>query len=856
MSDEELTPEEDMMPEEDLTSEASEEQAPDAEPAEENGFAEYVEFTEGDLLFPELLGRNFLLYAVSVLTDRALPDVRDGLLPVQRRILFAMNDMRLRSNGKLSKCAKVVGETMGNFHPHGDLAIYGALVRMAQDFSFRVPLINPQGNFGSIDGDGAGAMRYTECRLSVAAEEVLGTKVRIGDREINALDPAVLPDDFGRNYDESRLEAGVLPTSFPNLLINGNKGIAVGMTHSSPPHNPAEILDLAIWRIAHPDAPDKQVVAKLSGPDFPTGALVVQNEALREAYLTGKGKITVVGEAHVEPLPGNREKIVVTSLPFTVSKGSGGKGTGFLEVINRQYQDNKWPEFADMTDLSTEDMRIELELKRGSNARAVLARLYKETDLRYTFSMQMNVLVGGRPQTLNLVQVLDHWLAFRKEVLVKAAEKRLAEIEVRLHKLDALIKAIDAIDAVVKAIRSSKNRQEAKPKLRKLLKIDEQQASWIVEMPLGNITSLETHDLKDEQKQLSLEAKELRTFIKTPKLVTDKIADDLRDLKKVLHSPRRTKLIAADGGEGPALTEFSVPAEDCLLLVSRSGQAACGQGTLQRGASLQVAAQDKMVLVADARTDQDWIVFTASGKAFRLRLAELPLISRRDKGMHLSEIIGFEQNDSVVAVFPLDRERKGTVLFVYESGLLKRTEWSDYAKVVPSGLVAANPRSGDHVQGVHDCPETSDIVLVGAHGKAIRFSVKALRPMGRVAAGVRGMKLPADTLLVGSAVCTDSDQLLVLTSTRFAKRIPLKDIPQQGRDGGGVSILGSTWKATSKYGIPAHVALATDKSTLWLQREGKLQAYPAAKTTKAGRAIMPKLFEPAEKTQAVIVRED
>lgn len=814
-----------------------------------------VELQEGDLRYPEVMGSNFLTYAVSVLTDRALPDVRDGLLPVQRRILLAMNDLRLRSTSGHRKCAKVVGECMGNYHPHGDLAIYGALVRMAQEFSLRSPLVDGQGNFGNQDGDGAAASRYTECRLTELAERVLGQKTSIGDKEVDALDAEVLPEAYGRNYDESRPEAKVLPSALPNLLINGNTGIAVGMTCTMLPHNPGEIMDIAVWRLANPEATPEQVIKRISGPDFPTGALVIDNEGLRNAYLTGEGKVTAVGEAHVEPLPGNREKIIITSVPWGVSKGSGGKGTGLLEIMAKQHAEGRWPEWTELADLSTDDTRIEIELKRGSNARAVLARLYKYTRLKHTYGVQQNVLVDGRPRTLGFTEVLDHWLVFRRYVLIKVAEKRMREIEIRLHKIEAFQKAIDSIDAVVKTIRSSKNRLEAKPKLMKLLKIDEQQSTWIVEMPLGNLTSLETADLKNEQKRLSSELKMLQKFIQTPELITQRIVEELRELKKAFHKPRETRIVGADivgDDEGPGLTEFSVAAEDCLLLISDKGQAVCGQGTLSRGASLQLASGERMITAADARTDQEWMIFTASGKAFRLRLAELPLVNKRDKGMHLSEVIGLERNDAVVAAHKLDKERVGAALFVYASGMVKRTEWSEYARVVPSGIVAAAPKPGDKVVSVHDCPENGDVMLVGTHGKGIRFPAAEMRAMGRAAAGVRGINLPAGAELAGDAVVVgDARQMLLVTDTRFAKRIPLGDLPAQGRGGSGVSLM----KPGGKYGAPAHIAICDDKSELWLQREGKLTEYPAAKVSRAGRAIVPKLFEPAAKTEVIFVRQ-
>jgi DNA gyrase subunit A len=803
-----------------------------------------VELREGDHRYDELLAHNFLVYAKSVLTDRALPDIRDGLLPVQRRILLAMDDLSLRPNRSTRKCAKVVGETMGNYHPHGDLAIYGALVRMAQDFSLRTPLVTGQGNFGNVDGDPPAASRYTECKLSEAAESLLGD-----------LDPEVLPDDYGRNYDESRVEPNVLPAAYPNLLINGQIGIAVGMTCKMLPHNPGEVLDLATWRLANPEARPETVVKRLSGPDFPTGALVVADEAMRQAYLTGEGKVVAVGEAHIEPANGNREQIVITSLPWGVTKGQAGSGSGLLEVLDRQFGLGQYPEFSDMHDYSTDDMRIVIELKRGSNAKAVLQRIYKHTRLRETYGVQMNVLVNGVPKTVNLSELIDHFLDFRRYVIIKIAEKRIRWIESRLHELDAYLKALSAIDAVIKLIRGSKDRHEANPKLQKLLKIDEQQGNWILDMRLHRLTALDRHKLEDEVKTLKVELTELRTFIKTPALVTEKMVGDFRELKKLMGAPRQTKLIGDDavGDDAEVMADFSVPAEDCMLLISSHGHALCGQGTLKRGASLQLAPGDHLAVVEDARSDEEWLVFTAAGKAFRLRLAELPLENKRHKGQHISELGGFEADDRIIGAHKVVADRPGSALFIYASGTVKRTSWDEFTNAHGSGVVAAKPAAGDQVVAVYNCADEADIILVGSHGKAIRFPAEDARPMGRAANGVRGIKLPAGVRLIGSACVLDpTATLLLATSTRFAKRIPLLDIPPKGRGGGGVVLM----KTGGKYGEPAVIAVVeTDKDELHIHTtDGKLKEQPASRVPRAGRTIVPKPCDPITDAVAVFVR--
>jgi DNA gyrase subunit A len=808
-----------------------------------------VTFEEGDASYAEHLRDAFLLYAASVITDRALPDVRDGLKPVHRRILLAAADMRLWSRSSTQKCAKVVGEAMGNYHPHGDSSIYDALVRLAQDFSMRVPLIDGQGAFGSIDGAAAAAMRYTECRLSPAAEALLadlpGSKKEV---------ELILPNDTGRNYTGQIVEPRVLPARIPNLLINGTTGIAVGMATSMLPHNPAEVMDLCMWRLQNPDAPVEKVAKRLSGPDLPTGGLIVNNDGLRSVYLTGQGKVTVLGKAHIEPIEGNRSMIVITELPYGVRKGGDG---GFIEKLAKLYHEDKFPEFSDLSDMSAEDIRIEIQLKRGSNANAVLARIYKETELSKNFGVQQRALVNGRPKVLNLAEMVDEFLNFRRDILVNVAKKRMGEIELRLHKLDALIKAIDAIDAVIRAIRGSRNREEAKPKIQKILKVDEQQAQWVVELPLGNLTALETKDLKDEQKNLRSELKHLQKFIRTPAMVTEKLLGDLRDLKREYAAPRMSPLI--DGDELPSggdFTAVSSPAEDCLLLVSEQGQAVCGQGTLRRGASLSLATGDRIVCIEPARTDEERLVFTSSGKVCRLRLQELPLENRRSRGESLGRYIGLEDGEKIVAVVPMpDEKNRGAALFAYRSGTVKRTAWAEFLKATTSGIAAARPNAGDEVIAVIDCPDRAEILLVGSHGYSIRFGANDARVMGRASNGVRGITLPADAEIRDVEVITDTSRKLLLVAlgpngVAYGKRIPLDDIPSQGRGGRGILM----HKPKTKYGAPAFTALAQDTDTVIIQDEDrKLKLVPARRVPVGARAKVPSAFSAADKLTQLLI---
>lgn len=760
------------------------------------------------LIYEEQLTRDFLTYAVSVLTDRALPDVRDGLLPVQRRILLSMHDQRLTSTGQFAKSAKIIGSTMGSYHPHGDSSIYGALVRMAQNFSLRLPLVDGHGAFGSIDGDGAASMRYTEARLTPSGELLL-----------EGLHPDVVP--FGRNFDESRPEAEVLPAALPNLLINGNMGIAVGMSSRFAPHNPGEVLDLLIWRLKNPKASPKTLVKRLPGPDFPGGGVIVAGDELTEAYLSGEGKITVMGVAHIEPSSGGRAKVVVTEMPLPK------KGT-FLEKVAKLHQDGKLPELVDLNDFSREDIRVEMELKRGANAQAFLARLYKLTELSETYPIQMNALVDGRPTTVSLTDCVDLFLAFRREVLLNLAKKRVGEIEERLHKLDAYLKALSAIDAVVKAIKTAKDQEQAKTRLKKLLKIDDQQVGWVLELPLRRLTKLDKFKIEQEIKELGDELSSLRKLIKTPALMTEKMVEGFRALKKEVAIPRRSRL--SEGGQEAELPEADLTApvasEPCTLMVSSSGRAGLISGKPGR-AALRLDEGERLICLQETKTDADKLVFTSTGRCLLVRLADLPLESKRGRG---TIIAGLEAGEELCAVH--SPEEKGSLLFVYASGQVKRSAKAEFSSAHAGGIQAAKPADGDRVIAVLDCPDKAQVILASSAGKAIRFEASSLREMGRAAYGVRGIKLSGGEEVIGCAV--SPDELLVTSRTgdkTLGKRIDASEVAVKGRGGAGVVI----FKASSRSGELAQAIPVS--ASLWVQSpDGALSALDGSSVPVAARA--------------------
>lgn len=793
------------------------------------------EGTVGPADYSETMGHNFMVYAKSVLVDRALPSI-DGLKPVQRRILLAMNDLRLRPDSRYSKCAKVVGTTLGSYHPHGDASVYGALVNMVQDFTMRVPLVDGHGSFGSIDGDGAAAMRYTEARLGAAAMELLAD-----------LDEEILPDHYGRNFDESIAEPALLPARFPNILINGGTGIAVGMATTILPHNPGEVLDLCVWRADNPDASREEVADRLEGPDFPTGATVLRDEGLRASYVHGKGKVTAVAKAHVEELQGNREKIVVTEVPWSVNKGD------LLTKIAKQHADGKFPEITELNDLSRgdHDIRIEAVLKWGANSKAVLQRLLSSTGLRRTYGVEMNVLIDGRPETLSLAEIIDHFLLFRRTVVRNRALKRIREIKERLHKLEAYTKVVDKTDEVVQTIKKSKDRASAKPPLKKLLSIDDQQAQWIVEMQLGQLTQLDRTKLLEEVGALEEELAGLEELVGSDKLINEKMITEFKDLrgvwKKEGRLQRQSSLVDPADAEGDPLS-MSAPAEECLLLLSRSGRALCGQGTLRRGASLSLDKDDRLAIVAEASTDEEWMIFSDRGKAYRLRLSELPLDSRRVRGVELSSVIGWEEGEKVVGGERIEAKAEGSLLFVSEGGMVRRTARREFSGAHSGGLLAAKLKGEDRLLAVLDCPDGGDIVLLGSHGRMIRFPDDAVRQMGRTAAGVRGMRLPEGEEIVGALVLENDDQaMLLVASGGFAKRVPSPEIPRQGRGGGGVI----TMKVGGKYGQPVWGSRSEKTDELWIESSpGKLKPYPLGKIAQGKRNTVPKRW-PGENSHSV-----
>jgi DNA gyrase subunit A len=796
-----------------------------------------VQGTLGDVNFEKVMSENFLVYAWSTLLDRALPQI-DGLLPVQRRVLLAMDHSKNYSNKPTRKCAGVVGDTMGKYHPHGDLSIYGALARMTQDFSLRVPLIHGQGSFGSIDGNKPAAMRYTECRMNPASEQL-----------VKDLDPEILPDYMGRTFDEALPEPQLLPVRFPNLLINGAYGIGTGMTTLFLPHNPGEAIDLCIWRAKNPEASLSQAVKKISGPDFPTGGSVVNDQGLKDLYTKGKGRVTGLAKAHIEKGDKGKDKIIISELPWMMNKGGD---SGIVKSLITHYNKGSYPEFEDLNDFSTKEIRIEIKLKRGVNSAAVLQRLLKQSILRKTYAAEMNCVINGKPKTINLLEIADSFLEFRRYIVVKRAEKRIREIDRRLHRLEAYMKVIGATDKVVQIIKKSKDRNAAKEPLKKLLKIDDLQVQYIIEMPLGSLTQLDAFKIKEEVKELTQEKKTLEKLIKTPDLITTEIVDELSEIKAgwkkdgVLE--RRTSVVEESASED--ISEASMtstgPSEDCILMISKKGQVLCAQGTIKRGGSLKLKEGDYLVAIDHTDTNSEYLIFSDQGNAYRLRLGEVVLESKRTTGDKLASIIGIKMDEEVVAAHPIKADDEGDFFFVSEQGMIKRVAKEEFSKTHASGIVAAKLGSGDRLIAVQDnrIGDKAEILMLADNGKMLRCLADVSRVMGRAAGGVKGMKVPGGNKLISAEIIypdkSSERQLLIVQAGGYAKRMELKEIPTKGRGGGGVAI----GKIDGKYGQPTASMLISniEKSELYYQEDGKLRSFKVKDIALGKRATTAKPF--------------
>ncbi len=727
---------------------------------------------------------SFLDYAMSVIVSRALPDVRDGLKPVHRRVLFGMAEAGLQPGRPYAKCARVVGDVMGKYHPHGDQAIYDTLVRLAQPFSMRYPLVDGQGNFGSLDGDSAAAMRYTECRLSRIATEML--------RDLSA-DTV----DFVPNYDESRRVPDVLPSRFPNLLVNGSAGIAVGMATNIPPHNLGEVIDGIVAMIDEPGVDVERLSRHVKGPDFPTGGIIVGRSGIADAYRSGRGRIVVRARAHIEELRGGKTAIIVTELPYGVRKGGEG---GLIEKIADLVESKVLTEIP-LSDEALQDhsdktgMRIYIELKRDAVPQVALNKLYKHTPLQTSFGYNAVALVGGVPRTLSLLELVKHYLDFQREVVTRRSKFELRKAEERAHVLRGYLIALDNLDAVIALIRGSSDADEARAGLMQRFELSEVQAQAILDLRLQRLTGLARKEIEEEFGDLEERIAELRAILGDEARIDALIREELLEIKHIYGrtDDRRTEIVAA---EGELQLEDMIAEEDMVIAITRSGyikrlpvtayreQRRGGIGVM----GMELKDEDYIEHLFVASTHDYLLFFTSVGKVYRLKVHELPLGSRQSKGRAIVNLLPFSQAEQVRAVIATrDFAEAEHLVLATKRGVVKKTRFAEYnTPLRADGIIAIKLRSDDELVGVLHSSGDNDVLLVSRGGQAIRFHEREARPMGRATEGVRGMRLRGDDEVIAAAVATNDADLLVVTENGYGKRTRIEEYPVKGRGGLGV----------------------------------------------------------------------
>ncbi|NEW38368.1 DNA gyrase subunit A [Nocardia cyriacigeorgica] len=770
---------------------------------------------------------SYIDYAMSVIVGRALPDVRDGLKPVHRRVLYAMYDNGYRPDRGYVKSARPVAETMGNYHPHGDSSIYDTLVRMAQPWSLRYPLVDGQGNFGSRGNDGAAAMRYTECRLTPLAMEML--------REI---DHETV--DFVPNYDGRSQEPTVLPSRVPALLMNGSNGIAVGMATNIPPHNLNELAEAIYWALDNYEADEESTLAacmeRVKGPDFPTAGLIVGGQGIHDAYTTGRGSIRMRGVVEIEEDSRGRTTIVITELPYQVNTDN------FINSIAEQVKDGKIAGISDIHDESSDraGMRIVVTVKRDAVAKVVLNNLYKHTQLQTSFGANMLSIVDGVPRTLRLDQMIRFYVEHQLEVIVRRTRYLLRKAEERAHILRGLVKALDALDEVIALIRRSANTDTARTGLMDLLEIDEIQATAILDMQLRRLSALERQKIVDELAKIEAEIADLKDILEKPERQRAIVRDELAEIVEKYGDERRTKIIAADGD---VADEDLIAREDVVVTITETGYAKRTKTDLYRsqkrgGKGVQGAGlkQDDLVKHFFISSTHDWLLFfTNKGRVYRAKAYELPEASRTARGQHVANLLAFQPDEKIAQIIRIKSyEDAPYLVLATKNGLVKKSRLSDFDSNRSGGIVAVNLRDNDELVGAVLCSADDDLLLVSAQGQSIRFSAtdEALRPMGRATSGVQGMRFNADDELLSLNVVREGTYLLVATSGGYAKRTAIEEYTAQGRGGKGVL----TIQYDTRRGTLVGALIVDDDDELYAITSGGGVIRTAAKQVrKAGR---------------------
>ncbi len=763
---------------------------------------------------------SFMDYAMSVIISRALPDVRDGLKPVHRRVLFAMYDMGMYPGRPFKKCARIVGEVLGKYHPHGDMAVYETMVRLAQEFSSRYELVEGHGNFGSIDGDSPAAMRYTEARLSKLAMEML--------RDIDK-DTV----DFGPNFDETLQEPAVLPSRLPNLLVNGSSGIAVGMATNIPPHNLKEVINATIAAIDKPDISAKELMKAVKGPDLPTGGLIMGREGIKEAYETGRGSMKVRGRAHIEEMKSGKNRIIISEVPFQVNKAR------LTEKIAELVREKKIQDITDLRDESDRSgMRLVIELKREAIPQIVLNNLFKHTQLEITFGIIMLALVDGVPRVLPLPQMLRHYINHQTEVVIRRTKFELAKAEERAHILAGLLVALKNLDEVISIIRKSKEVAEAKSRLTKRFALSEKQAEAILDMKLQKLTALEREKIEIEHKELLERIEYLKGVLADENKVLQIIKEELVEIRDRYGDARRTEITASATDID---IEDLIAEEKMVITITHSGyvkrlpvttyrrQKRGGRGVL--GMELK---EDDFVEHLFITSTHDYIMFfTSKGKVYRVKAHELPLGSRQSKGQALVNLLPLSSGGEARAVIATRKfEQDRFLIMATKNGLVKKTTLAEYDSSRKEGLIAITLREKDELISVKLTDGKQDVILVTQKGQAIRFKEEGARPMGRISMGVKGISLTRGDCLVGMDIATEDAELFVITENGYGKRTPISKYPQQARGGKGVK----TIKLVSSRGhIVSQRVVKKNHELMIVSSEGIVLRVPAKDIPTMGR---------------------
>lgn len=786
----------------------------------------------------EEMRESYLDYAMSVIVARALPDVRDGLKPVHRRILYSMHEMGLTHGAKTRKSATIIGDVLGKYHPHGDIAVYDALVRMAQDFSLRYPLVEGQGNFGSLDGDSAAHYRYTEARMTRIAEEILR------DTEKETI-------DFRDNYDGTRQEPIVLPSAVPNLLLNGTLGIAVGMATNIPPHNLTETVDALIHLADHPRASPEDLMEFIKGPDFPTGGFIFDEKEIRAAYATGKGAILNRGKAEIEDGPKNSSQIVITEIPYQVNKSE------LIETMANLVQEKRLEGIRDLRDESDKDgLRIVIELKQDSHPQKVLNNLYQHTDLEKSFHMNMLALVDGiQPQVLSVKEVLEEFLKHRNIVIIRRTKFDLARTKDRIHILEGLKKALDHIDRVIDTIKKSADKDDARIQLMKKFGLSEIQATAILEMRLQTLAGLERQKIENELKEKLALARSLEALLKDPKKILEVVKQELIDIKERYGDERRTKVIKSSPKEFSE--EDLIVDEEVVVVLTRGGyikrikpesyrmQKRGGKGLI----GIETKEEDMVEHLLTCSTHANLLFFTDSGKVYQVRAYEIPEGTRVSKGKAIFNFLSLNQQEQVNSILAVEKDKSKKikdksgddyVVMITKDGIIKKVEASSFENVRRSGLIAITLKGSDVLRWAKLTTGQDELILVTKKGQSIRFAEKDVRPMGRTAAGVRAVKLKKGDEVIGMDVIENLKlknpnlKLLVVMENGYGKQTLIKQFKKQRRGGSGIKCV----KVTPKTGnaVGAEIVDEEFEELIAISRKGQVIRTTLSTVPALGRA--------------------